>query len=140
GLRVVHDYQMAHSRRRGPTGDQSALQHDYLQAAPDAFEGTSGTDNAGPDDYDIEALTHPRMPQQKGSRSSTSNVLSGFTKARPRIRGEILPAASSIHVNDPVKMLPMMLSWTHNAPDASFPSAARHASLALVPVPQGDRS
>ncbi len=28
----------------------------------------------------------------------------------------------------------------HVAPSASFPSAARQASLALVPVPQGDRS
>ena len=29
---------------------------------------------------------------------------------------------------------------TPEAPGASLPSAARHASLALVPVPQGERS
>jgi len=38
------------------------------------------------------------------------------------------------------QVLPMMLSITSSAPSASRPSAARQASRALVPVPQGERS
>ncbi len=40
----------------------------------------------------------------------------------------------------PLNTLPSTLSCVHSSPSASLPSAARHASFALVPVPQGDRS
>ena len=51
-----------------------------------------------------------RMPQQKGSRSSSSSVASAFTKARPVTTGAMMPAARSSHRNWPVKVLPRMLS------------------------------
>ena len=44
------------------------------------------------------------------------------------------------YVTNPSKTLPMRLSWRQTSPSFSFPSAARQASLALVPVPQGERS
>ena len=40
----------------------------------------------------------------------------------------------------PSKTLPRMPSCRHVSPGRSLPSAARHASLALVPVPHGERS
>src|SRR5690242_6509425 len=40
----------------------------------------------------------------------------------------------------PSKTLPTMLSCFHTSPSRSLPSAYRQAILALVPVPQGDRS
>ncbi len=42
--------------------------------------------------------------------------------------------------HEPSKTLPMMLSCRQISPSFSLPSAARQASLALVPVPQGERS
>ena len=58
-------------------------------------------------------------------------------RADPR---KTFPAARSSQRNRPVNVVPMMLSWAHGAPSASLPPAARHASFALVPVPQGERS
>jgi hypothetical protein len=40
----------------------------------------------------------------------------------------------------PSNTLPSTLSCRHTSPGSSLPSAARHASLALVPVPHGLRS
>ena len=56
------------------------------------------------------------------------------------MEGMTLPAARSSHLYEALKVLPMMLSCTQVAPSASLPSAARQASLALVPVPHGERS
>ena len=66
--------------------------------------------------------------------------MSALTWAVPVTVGAMVPAARSIHSKRPVKRLPRMLSWIQGWPAASFPSAARQASLALVPVPQGERS
>ena len=81
------------------------------------------------------------MPQQNGSRSSSSSVASALTKRVPVMVGAIWPLraiepAEAAALN----VLPMMLSCTQRAPSASLPSAARQASFALVPVPQGERS
>ena len=81
-----------------------------------------------------------RIPQQNGSCSSNSSVASLFTKAVPVMVGTMVPVPRSSQRNLPVNVLPRMLSCTHGAPSASFPSAARHASFALVPVPHGERS
>ena len=81
-----------------------------------------------------------RIPYENGSRSFSNSFASAFTKALPVITGSILPAARSSQRNLPVNVLPMMLSWIHASPSASLPSAARQASFALVPVPQGERS
>ena len=73
-------------------------------------------------------------PQPKGSAGSTSSVASAVTKAWPRMVGTICSPAASYQ---PSKTLPMTLAWRQTCPGSSLPSAARHASLALVPVPQG---
>jgi hypothetical protein len=55
-------------------------------------------------------------------------------------RGKIRPAARSTQRYRASKRLPRIPSWTQVSPSASLPSAARHASFALVPVPHGERS
>ena len=56
------------------------------------------------------------------------------------MRGDTVPAARSSHWYEAVKRLPTMLSCTHGSPSPSLPSAARQASFALVPVPEGEGS
>ena len=80
---------------------------------------------------------HRRMPIASGSAGSMISVDSALTYAVPRIRGRTRP--STIRT-EPSKMLPMMLSCRQTSPSRSLPSALKHASLALVPVPQGERS
>jgi len=52
------------------------------------------------------------MPQQKGSRSSSSKVLSALTKALPVIRGAILPAARSSQVKEPFGIEPQAYKYS----------------------------
>jgi len=73
----------------------------------------------------------------RGGAPAAADVVAGHV---PMMVGSIVPVVRSIHQYRPVKRLPMMLSCTHGWPSSSFPSAARHASFALVPVPQGERS
>ena len=58
-------------------------------------------------------------------------------KAEPVMLGSRSPLRS---VKLASKTLPIMLSCRQISPGASSPSAYRQANLALVPVPQGDRS
>ena len=58
----------------------------------------------------------------------------------PLMVGAMCPLARSSQRKRALKRLPMTLSWIHSSPSASVPSAARQASFALVPVPQGERS
>src|SRR6478609_3763558 len=78
-----------------------------------------------------------RIPHANGSAGPIRSEVSAITWAVPEIVGTILSPCSRYRA---LKVLPTMLSCTHSSPGASLPSAARHASLALVPVPQGERS
>src|SRR5689334_8772616 len=80
---------------------------------------------------------HAGMPQQKGSRSSSTSSDCAVTKAEPRINGMTWPSMSSMR---PSNMLPVILSCFQTSPGWSRPSAYRQAIFALVPVPQGERS
>src|SRR5262249_51176478 len=134
-LRIVHDDEMAHARRSRAAADYSRLDDRDTQPLARALRRSGSPDNAGADDYNVVA--HPRMPIAKGSRSSSIKSDSAVMKADPLIRGW---TTLSITVTRPSKTLPTMLSWRHTSPSLSFPSATRHASFALVPVPQGERS
>ncbi len=67
-------------------------------------------------------------------------VASALTWAVPVMVGEMMPADWSTHWYRAENRLPIRLSWIHSWSGASLPEAARQASLALVPVPQGERS
>src|SRR5580692_1311653 len=83
---------------------------------------------------------HARMPQQTGSSGSSRSTFSPVTCAVPVMEGTISPLSRSCQRKLASKVLPIKLSCIQTAPSASLPSAARQASLALVPVPHGDRS
>ncbi len=70
-----------------------ALDDDDAVAAPRAFERRGQADDAPTDDE--HAACAQRMPQQKGSRSSRSSVLSAVMNAVPEMRGATLPLARS---------------------------------------------
>src|SRR4249920_348648 len=78
-----------------------------------------------------------RIPWRQGSFESNISVLSAVTHACPTIVGTTWPASISI---EPSNTLSVMLSCSQVSPARNLPSACRHASLALVPVPQGERS
>ena len=62
---------------------------------------------------------------------------SPLTNARPVIVGMTPPSTWRYR---PTKIVPTIDSCRQTWPSASLPSAARQASFALVPVPQGERS
>src|SRR5262249_42504491 len=99
--------------------------------------GTGGSDNAGTDNHNVGGGFHRRRPFRKGSLASRSRTPSEVRNAEPLRLGSSLPSSTRIR---PSKTLPTMLSCRHTCPGRSLPSAYRQASLALVPVPQGERS
>src|SRR5678815_2386418 len=116
---------------------------DLVAALAQKERGTQ-PDGAGAADQDM--LHAPlserggRIPQRKGSFGSRRNVASAVTCAEPVMNGAISPVRRSHQRYRAENTLPITLSCTQTSPSASFPSAARQASLALVPVPHGDRS
>src|SRR6202030_2194364 len=94
-------------------------------------------DAAADDDHLAAARAHARMPPANGSPGPISSVASPVMCASPVIVGYTTPSTTSTL---PVKTLPTMLSWRHSCPGRNLPSAYRQASLALVPVPHGERS
>src|SRR6201999_4100368 len=87
-----------------------------------------------------EDFAHARIPQQKGSSGSSLKTLSPVMYAAPVMIGTTSPLARSCQRKLDSKLLPMRLSCTQASPSPNLPSAARQASFALVPVPQGERS
>src|SRR5437870_203184 len=75
-------------------------------------------------------------PQQHGSAGLRINVASAVTNAVPVRVGTISPFTLR---TVPSNTLPVMLSCRQTSPSFSLPSAKRHASFALVPVPHGER-
>src|ERR1043166_5008553 len=129
-FRIIHDDEMAHACRSPTTADYSRLDDRDTQPLARALRRASGSDDPGADDYDVVA--HLRKPIAKGSRSSRIKSDSAVMKAEPLILGW---TTLSITFTRPSKTLPTILSCRHTSPSLSFPSATRHASFALVPVP-----
>ena len=82
---------------------------------------------------------HDRIPSLSGSSSSTISVASAVMYAVPVMLGITTPGSPTDSMR-PSNTLPVMLSCRHTSPGFSLPSANRHASFALVPVPHGERS
>src|SRR5689334_9684996 len=134
-LRIVHHDEMAHARRSRAAADDSRFDDRDTQSRARALRRAGRSDDSSADDHDVVA--HLRMPIANGSRSSRIKSDSAVMKADPLILGW---TTLSITFTRPSKTLPTMLSCRHTSPALSFPSANRHASFALVPVPQGERS
>src|SRR6185369_17335718 len=134
-FRVVHDDEVAHARRRRTTADDAGLDNRDTQSFARALRRACSSDNPGADNHHVVA--HLRMPAANGSRSSRIKSASAVMNAEPLIRGW---TTLSITFTRPSKTLPTMLSCRHTSPSRSLPSATRHASFALVPVPHGERS
>src|SRR5262249_10128200 len=99
--------------------------------------GAGGADDAAADHHHPAGGAHERMPVRNGWRSSSSRSAPAATQAEPVIRGMTRSPAMR---TDPSKTLPITLSCRQTWPSVSLPSATRQASLALVPVPHGERS
>src|ERR1043165_65794 len=134
-FRIVHHDEMAHARRSRAAANYPRLDDRGAQPFAHTLRRTRSSDNPGADDHDV--VTHLRIPVANGSRSSSNKSDSAVMNAEPLIRGW---TRLSITCTRPSKILPTILSCRHTSPSASFPSATRHASFALVPVPHGDRS
>src|SRR5678809_104159 len=121
-------------RRSGATTDNPGLNDRNAQSLACALRRTRGSDDSGADDHDVTNFNsgHLGMPIASGSRSSIIKDDSAVMKAEPLIRGW---TTLSITFTRPSKTLPTILSCRHTSPSLSFPSATRHASFALVPVP-----
>src|SRR6185369_3785883 len=162
-LRVPHPLEPErHHARRGERHEMA--RHDHSRVAvrgalalrPFAVEhgdpvapiveipGRAETGDAGAENEDVRHGGQPPaplkagIPQQNGSLSSRSSVDSAMRCARPVMTGRMPPSGAGRY--DASKRLPRTLSCTHTSSGASRPSAARQASLALVPVPHGERS
>src|SRR5262249_4347824 len=125
-----------HAGGRRAAADGAVVDDDDRMAIAGQGSGAGGADDPGADDDDPPAV-HARMPRPKGSASSIRSVASAVTNARPRTSGITPPSPT---VPRAATRLPMTLSWRHHCPSASLPSAIRQATLALVPVPHGERS
>ena len=86
---VVHRHQVAHAHPGGAAA--LAVKHQHIQATAGEFMGAGAADDAGADDDDLGI--HPRMPQAKGSSSSSSRVASALMWARPRMVGTMRRAS-----------------------------------------------
>ena len=73
-----------------------ALQDDDAVAAARTFERGGKADDAPAHDH--HAALAQRMPQQNGSRSSSTSVLSAVMNAVPEMRGATIPVARSSHL------------------------------------------
>src|SRR6185369_10661547 len=136
--RVVHHREMAHACRGRAAADYGSLDNRNCQTFTRTLRRTRGSDDTRADDDDVVSFrTHLPMPMAKGSRASRIRSASAVIKAEPLIRGCTTLSTTLI---DPSKTLPTILSCFHTSPSFSLPSAKRHASLALVPVPHGERS
>src|SRR6185503_18503576 len=131
-IRIVHHDEMAHARRSRTTTHDPRFNDRDSQPFARALRRTRGSDNPRADNDRVESFrTHLPMPMAKGSRASRIRSASAVIKAEPLIRGCTTLSTTLI---DPSKTLPTILSCFHTSPSFSFPSAKRHASLALVPV------
>src|SRR5882672_6582218 len=123
---------------RATPAEGTAVDHLHRPAGARQVVGAGGADDAAADDDHLAAArAHARMPPANGSAGSTSSVASAVMCAAPVIVGKMTPSATS---TVPVKTLPTMLSCRHGCPGRNLPSSYRQASLALVPVPHGERS
>ena len=80
------------------------------------------------------------MPQHSGSASSKSSVVSLVTYAAPVMCGSTPSRCCPSMVNEASNVVPITLSCRQISPGCNFSLAARQASYALMPVPQGERS
>src|SRR6185312_3816548 len=137
-IRVVHYNNVTHRSSGCASSDHVAVDHGNPHPALDAFICASGAHDSGAHNrHVIGRVTHARMPLQNGSCGSSNSSACEFTKAEPVMLGYTRPSITlTLHSNT----LPTMLSCRHTSPSRNFPSAKRHASFALVPVPQGERS
>ena len=92
---------------------------------------------ASNDRSNLQGLAIGLRPILIGSRGSSSKVASAVTNAEPLMEGTMRPWSRRTVASN---RLPMMLSCRQVCPGPKRPSATRHATLAEVPVPQGERS
>jgi len=85
----------------------------------------------------LQGLAIGLRPILIGSRGSSSRVASAVTNAAPLMEGTMRPWSRRTVASN---RLPIMLSCRQVCPGPKRPSATRHATLAEVPVPQGERS
>src|SRR5690348_2207753 len=138
GFGVVHHHDVAHAGGSRAASHCVAIDDCDPHALAGALFRASCTDDARSNHNHVEGEpTHRRMPMQNGSRGSRTRFASALTNAEPLMLGCTCPSRTLIL---PSNTLPTMLSCFHTWPSSSLPSAYRQASLALVPVPHGDRS
>src|SRR5215469_2220702 len=87
GVGVIHHDDVAHSGGGGIRANGTLVENDNLQAATRALIGAGGADDAGPDDGEVAAGAHARIPMQNGSRASRMSSASALTNADPRMLG-----------------------------------------------------
>jgi hypothetical protein len=83
-----------------------------------------------------------RESREPMGRASTTTVDSAVMKALPEMatRYPRWPSDTAVPSSVPVKVCPVTLSCTKESPGCMTPRAARVATFAVVPVPQGERS
>src|ERR1700722_14948775 len=136
GRRVVENQDVPHRCSGGAGSDLRPLHQGDTHASSRKGQGTCGADNPTANNDCVKCHGVP-MPQQNASRGSRMSVDSAVMKAAPVMLGNSFASRMAMR---PSKTLPITLSWRQTWPGAIRPSAYRQASLALVPVPQGERS
>src|SRR5262249_50661539 len=108
------------------------------QAGPLQVVSAAQSDHPAAHHHDpLHGTDPPPLPQPNGSSSPSSSVASPVTYACPPTVGTTRsPSTRTV----PRNTVPRMPSCRHTCPSRSLPSATRQASLALVPVPHGERS
>src|SRR5215213_9090474 len=129
---------MAHAGCCRAATDNAGFNDCQAHSLTGTLSRTRSPDDTGADDDHVVSFgAHLPMPMAKGSRASRIRSASAVIKAEPLIRGCTRLSTTLIV---PSKILPTMLSCFQTCPYSSSPSANKHASLALVPVPHGERS
>src|SRR6185437_13244793 len=137
GGQAIQRHQMSHRTGRAATTHGPGLDHRHLHALGAGAIRARRANDAGAHHDEIVMVHVASMPQVRGSFSSISNWPCAMTKAVPLIRGNT-PCTPGWY--SPSNTVPRMPAWRHTCPGARLPAAAMQASLALVPVPQGERS
>src|SRR5262249_46161348 len=122
---------------RAALAEAAAVQHRDRPPRAAQVVGARGADHPAAHHDNSARAAHVRMPVRNGSPGPRSSIASAVTNVEPVMRGITLPPSTRAV---PSKMLPTMLSCRQTSPSRSLRSATRQASLALVPVPQGERS
>src|SRR5262245_14803283 len=122
---------------RTPAAELAPVNHSHAPTTVGQVVGACSANDTAAHHHDVPTVSHVGRPVRNGSAGSRIRVDSAVTNADPVIRGMILP---SVTRTDPSNTLPTTLSCRQASPGRSLPSAYRQASLALVPVPHGERS